>query len=296
MLTEYDLRKSYGDNDAKMAEWALATALNPQLGNEEWDLTDKSPIEKPLFWPSTIKKLDMATRGGFYGMTVLSATKGTGKTMLARSSAIEAAASGKWQVVHFLAEDDWYGWRDGFNVYLTQHEHARECLPYYHVEQVGRNQTPESLSLTALHHIDLELDRPLLIVLDSVNSIVNLSNANYLSGLKEWGIFCMLSRRLSRGRVSWMITSEANKSGNAKGEGLPYWADVHLKLKKVKGVVVEMDLDKTRRTGGEGDLGKFQRNVGRGLFLTDEELNGYRPLRIVNGDDAGWDDEERHRL
>ncbi len=289
-LTEYDLLKSYGLNQASIAEWALSEAQNRKLDNEAWDLTDPSPIEAPLTWPSTVRKIDQITHG-FYGMTVLSATKGTGKTMMARSSAIEAAASGKWQVVHFLAEDDWDGWRDGFNVYLTQHEDARECLQFYHVEQVGRNQTPSSISTAALHRIDGGLDRPLLIVLDSINSIVNLSDTNYLAGLKDWGIFCMLARRLSRGRVSFLITSEANKAGNAKGEGLPYWADVHLKLRKHSGVVVEMELDKTRRTGGEGPLGKFQRNVGRGLFLTEEELNGYRPLRVVNGDDSDWDDE-----
>ena len=99
----------------------------------------------------------------------------------------------------------------------------------------------------------------------------------------------MLARRLSRGRVSFLLTSEANKSGNAKGEGLPYWADVHLKMSKCTDAVVEMELDKTRRTGGEGPLGKYKRAVGRGLFLTEEELYGERPLRVVGGDN--WDEE-----
>lgn len=294
MKTEYALLKDvYGYNAAQIAEWALLEALNEKLENEVWNLAEPYDPQPPITWPSTITAVDRACKG-FYGMTVVSAFKGTGKTMLARSSAIEAAASGKWQVVMFLAEDDYDGWRDGFNIYLNQHEHARECLPYLHVEQVGRNQTPDSLAMSALHRIDLLLDRPVLIVIDSLNSVVNLARGNYLQLLKDWGIWCMLARRLSRGRVSFLLTSEANKSGNAKGEGLPYWADVHLKMSKCTDAVVEMELDKTRRTGGEGPLGKYKRAVGRGLFLTEEELYGERPRLVVgagwNGEGGEWDE------
>jgi len=287
--TEYALLKDvYGYNDARIAEWALLAALDPKLENEVWNLAEPYDPQPPLRWPSTITAVDRVCKG-FYGMTVISATKGTGKTMLARSSAIEAAASGKWQVVLFLAEDDYDGWRDGFNIYLNEYEHARECLQYLHVEQVGRNQTPDSLSLATLHRIDWSLDRPVLIVIDSINSVVNLSSGSYLHLLKDWGIWCMLARRLSRGRVSFMLTSEANRSGNAKGEGLPYWADVHLKMRKLTDRVVEIDLDKTRRTGGEGPLGKHKRAVGRGRFLTEDELYGERPLRVVGGNED-WDE------
>ncbi len=291
MKTEYWMLKNIqGYNDAQLAEWALFAALDEKLENEPWDLTEPYDPQPPLTWPSTITALDRVT-GGCYGMTVISAQKGTGKTMLARSSAIEAAASGEWQVVLFLAEDDYDGWRDGFNIYLTQYPEMQACLPYLHVEQVGRNQTPATLAMSALHRIDLLLDRPVLIAIDSINSVVNLSNSNYLQRLGEWGIWCMLARRLSRGRVSFMLTSEANRAGNAKGEGLPYWADLHLKMGKRSDMVVEMDLDKTRRTGGEGPLGKHRRAVARGRFLTEEELYDGRPLRAVGGTDWAAQEE-----
>ena len=61
------------------------------------DVSEKYNPIPPVCWPSTITDIDKLC-GGFYGLTTLAAEEGTGKTMIALGSAIEAAASGKWQV------------------------------------------------------------------------------------------------------------------------------------------------------------------------------------------------------
>lgn len=131
-------------------------------------------------------------------------------------------------------------------------------------------------------------DRRVLVVLDSINSIVNLGSGNYFTALRDFGLWAMSSRRATQGDVSWLIISEANSKGNAKGEALPYWADVSIKLVKKTDHVVEIIIDKSRRTAGEGTLGLFARKVMRGTF--EQDPGGYEPFkpRVVGGDEQPW--------
>lgn len=264
----------------------LLDAISPQSENVYYDLAEPYDPKPPKFWPSTIKYIDQ-TCGGFYGMTVVAAQPGTGKTLLAIATAIEAAASGNWQVVIFAAEDDYDGFRDRFNRYLAAHPAAQDCLPNLHFHAVGKGQDPESLTSTVLHAVDREMDTPILLVLDSINSIVNLSGSNYLAGLSSIGLWAMLARRVSEGNVSFFITSETNKAGEAKGETLSFWADFYLKMKKKSDNVVEMELAKTRRTPGAGKMGKYLRNWTIGEFEAegkDDTEPGYAgPLKLVGG-------------
>jgi hypothetical protein len=91
----------------------------------------------------------------------------------------------------------------------------------------------------------------------------------------------MFARRLSRGDVSFLLTAETNKAGEAKGEGLQFWSDLYLKMKKKSNNVVEMRLDKTRRTPGEGDMGKYLRHWNSQTFRKAEAVE--RELRVVHG-------------
>jgi hypothetical protein len=261
---------------------ALDDALASRTENEYTDLSDPYTPKPPKCWPSTIDYIDHNC-GGFYGMTVVAAEPGTGKTFLGIANAIEAAATQQWQVVMFAAEDDYDGFRDRFNRYLNANPASKTCIPYLHFHSVGKGQTPRSLTDTVMHAVDINADIPILIVMDSINSIVNLGGGNYLKSLSDFGLWAALSRRISEGDVSFFITSETNKSGEAKGEALPYWADVYLQMKKVKGsdFIVDMTLAKTRRTPGEGPMGKYLRRWDTGRYEPDI-YNA--PLKIVNGE------------
>jgi hypothetical protein len=181
----------------------------------------------------------------------------------------------------FAAEDDYDGFRDRFNRYIEVHPETACCVPNLHFHAVGKGQTPRSLTNTVMNVVDTMADTPILIVMDSINSIVNLSGGNYLRGLSDFGLWAALSRRISEGDVSFFITSETNKAGEVKGEALSYWSDVYLKMKKVKGsdFVVDMTLAKTRRTPGEGHMGKYLRRWDTGRY----EPDAYNePLRVVS--------------
>lgn len=281
MSSQYDLYRAT-NNRAMTAIYCMRDALDEKLGNEYLDLSAESL--RPITWPSTLPMIDTHC-DGFYGLTVFAAEKGTGKTMLAVSSAIEAASCGEWHVVYFLAEDDADGFRERFNTYLNAHPESAENFGNFSVIQVGKNQTPRDLKDEIASAVDWTVDLPILIVIDSINTVVNLGTGNYLRQIQEFGIWAMLSRRLSRGLVSFMLTTEANKRGESKGEALPYWADVYVQMKKKSDSVVEFTLAKTRRTGGEGTMINYRRNWDQGCFVSNSPYTQFKRenLKVVDG-------------
>ena len=84
-------------------------------------------------------------------------------------------------------------------------------------------------------------------------------------------------RRMSNGAASFLIVSETNQIGGAKGGKLEFWADQVLKItsnKKggVPGLVpVKLNLMASRRTGGEGDMGIYLRNQQTCRFQAESE-------------------------
>jgi len=273
MVQLYDLDQHFHTRSG-IAFLSLCRALETHTENEEWELKQRRPAEPPIFFPSNLTYVD-CNMGGFYGLTVITAAKGTGKTMLALGSVIEAAASGQWQVVHFLAEDDYDGFVTRFDNYLREHPGAEDCYDRLHVVTVGKGQTPMMMTHTISEMLDTDVDLPLLVGIDSVNSIVNLSGRSYLHELAKFGLWAMYARRESRGNCAFLITAESNKRGEAKGENLPYWADVVVNMKKTRERnVVEMTLDKSRRTKGEGNMGKFYRIWHSGEFKHEDEVHG----------------------
>ena len=111
--------------------------------------------------------------------------------------------------------------------------------------------------------------------------------------MKDYALCSMLSRRMSNGAASFLLVSETNQAGGAKGGKLEFWADVVLKLKKASttstGIVpVAMELVASRRTGGEGPLGTYYRNQQACRFQTQEEIPGPQPVRATQGD---WYDD-----
>ena len=270
-----------GDGQAGIGFRALEAALYESGKNEriDPDKVDPAPL---ITWPSTVAEIDKIA-GGFYGLTTVGAARGTGKTLLAIASGIAAAASG-WQVCYFAAEDDKDGLSIRFNNFMNAHPESEPALDDFHLFSVARGQTPQTLTNEIGNSIDLEGDVPILVIIDSINSLVEMSRYTYFDGLTQFGLWAMLARRMSGGAASFLCISETNKSGSVKGEKLPFWSDVVLLLTRGGSDVVEMDWQKSRRTECPGELGRYARVWSRGEFVSERELELRKDaFRVLDG-------------
>jgi hypothetical protein len=226
---------------------------------------------------------------GFYGLTTVAGRKGLGKTMFALGVGIEAAATQNWQVYYLSAELDQDEIALRFDRYLERWDAAFDCLDYIRIIHVPRGFTP--VDYCKIVETELMPDLPILTILDSCNTIADLNQGNYLYWLKEWQLWSMLSRRMSRGAASFLLLSELNKSGRTKGEKLEHWSDVMVTIKgKPEDGHVEMHCDKSRRTKGEGPMGKYVRHIVDSRFYRPEEMQ--RKLQLVGGSNQSDDDGE----
>jgi predicted ATP-dependent serine protease len=241
------------------------------LALKEWTENEVAPVEFSenlddtlQRWPSTIEHIDYHC-GGFYGLAVILGGQKTGKTMMALGSCIEAAATEEWQVVYLCAELDQHEMANRINRYLIAHPASISCQDFLHVVFVGKGQTPEMIQFQ-IEKITDPAGPPILVCMDSINTITEMSGRNYLSTLRDYALWAMLSRRMSNGSASFLIVSETNQIGGAKGGKLEFWADqvVKLSIKTRNGaaglVPVKLELLASRRTGGEGDMGVYLRN------------------------------------
>jgi len=245
---------------------ATYLALHAWTDNEVAEIKFDGELDDTLQrWPSNIEYIDYHCHGGFYGLAVILGGMKTGKTMMALGSCIEAAATEEWQVVYLCAELDAHELAMRLNRYFAAHPHTISCEDFLHVVFVGKGQTPEMIQ----YQVEAITDPggpPILICMDSINTITEMSGRNYLSTLRDYALWAMLSRRMSNGAASFLIVSETNQIGGAKGGKLEFWADQVIKLdvKKRGGaaglVPVKLTLMASRRTGGEGDMGIYLRN------------------------------------
>lgn len=241
------------------------------LALHEWTACEVAPIkfdenvtDTLQRWPSNIEYIDYHC-GGFYGLTVILGGMKTGKTLMALGSCIEAAASEEWQVVYLCAELDEHEVAMRLNRYFNAHPASKSCEDFLHIVFVGKGQTPEMIQFQ-IELVTAGDGPPILVCMDSINTITEMSGRNYLSTLRDFALWAMLSRRMSNGAASFLIVSETNQIGGAKGGKLEFWADQVIKIesKRTGGaaglVPVKMTLMASRRTGGEGDMGIYLRN------------------------------------
>lgn len=280
-LSEYDL------NAATMPPGELAlyymNAARYGIENRRRDMATAGVAAPLLQWPSTIPYLETHL-GGLYGMTSVIGEEGAGKSTLLMGSMMEAAGTGEWQTVLFIAEDDAEGFEQRFFAYLDEHPHVGPNLEHFHLIEVGTQCGPEEICNSICGEIDLfETGKPVLVGLDSVQSIVNLSGGDFYQGLHELSLWAMLARRLSRGRASFIISSEKNYKGGSKGVNLGYLSDVVIAMKAETpdGLVVSMECKKSRRSGGRGPMGKYERNVRGACFEPD--VTAGKPFSVIAG-------------
>jgi hypothetical protein len=178
-----------------------------------------------------------------------------------------------------------------FNGYLDAHPQAEDAVDHLRLVHAPRGlDVPMIIGEVSAICAD---DRPVLTVVDSINTAAELMNRPYLDGLRELSLWAMMSRRISRGAASFLMVSELNKGGGAKGEKLSYWSDVFLQLTgdKKKGWV-RLTIKKTRSTQGEGLNEPHVRLIHKARFLREDELTTpQRHLEVVGG---GARDEEEY--
>jgi len=276
---------------AERAWVALSMALNGRTECEEQQIIPGRLEDLLGRWPSTIPQIEEAA-GGFYGVSVIAGERGIGKTRLALSSAVEAAATQRWQVVYLSAELDSFEVAMRLGRIFDAYPSTLDSQDFLHVVHVGRGQEFDDLRVQIEAATDPAGD-PILVVLDSINTVAELMGGGYLETLGELGMWAMLSRRMSMGAVSWLLVSETNKQGGVKGGKLDYWADCIVRMRLPKGAhgaapgsaPISMTWAKSRRTGGEGPLGLFIRDAGERLVPAET-----RPkLRVVGGRDDDGD-------
>jgi len=260
--------------------WATLSLASRDTTQPELQQIREGPVAEDQLprWPSTLFELDRRCHGGFYGLSVLVGKKGLGKTLLALGSCLEAAATRDWQVVYFSAELDQQELAVRIGRYFERHAGSVDAVGFFHAIHLGKGHTLEDLCRMVEERTDPSGPR-ILVCIDSVTTAARLARRNFLFELEQLSLWSMLARRMSSGLASFLLVSEENKLGGAKGGALEYWADVVLKLAKPQGPGVDLVLEKSRRTLGEGKLpGPYAR------CLTRFEPPATR-LRVVNDRD-----------
>lgn len=249
--------------------WAACTlASREHLNNSVQEfLEDETPEDLPRF-PSNLEPIDKHF-GGFFGVTSLISEPGLGKTLLAWATALTAAATQKWNVVYYGGELDEGEMIERRAREFYVHDTAIDGADYLKMVQVGLGQTTFDFCIE-LCALDPEL--PILVVMDSINTIATLSRRNYLRELENYALWAMMSRRLSRGAASFLLVSETNKRGRSKGEKLEFWSDLAINMTGKKNeLAVDFVISKVRR-GQWIHLGTFHRDWATNRFYTEEEM------------------------
>lgn len=230
---------------------------------------DDTPGDAMPYWPTGCRRIDELTGGGGYGMTVIAGQPKVGKSLLAISAAVEAARSG-WRVVYLNAE-------------LTRSSILRRIVAYAKVidpdlkANLSIHQIEVGFSvadaLEAIRgQIDFDVTR-LLIVMDSINRIVDLSTEDgsemgYWRTLRNWSELARRTSRISEGCISSIVVSELNKQGNVKGGSLDYAADLVVSIKsdsEGEDDIVYMSVPFARSSRG-GKVGEMLRSWLHGRF------------------------------
>lgn len=206
-------------------------------------------------FPTELKRLDALTGGGVYGVTTIAGAPKVGKSHLAVACAWEAAREGA--VVVYLSADQaidqtlralgrYIGSRPLF---------PEECRERLHVLDIVVPLTRESLTRELVRCVGAQ-DRPLVVILDSINSLAQLLGGDYFTKLHALLYFFVRARRLAEGDVTVVAIAELNKGGDVKGRQAIYASDLIVRMQKAKGGAVEIDVQFSRESAS-GTAGRY---------------------------------------
>jgi len=252
----------------------LTAAMAMRVAPIEWREPDETPGRRTPHWPTGCRAIDELSEGG-YGMTVIAGAPKVGKSLLALSSAIEAARAG-WSVVYCNAEMS----PDHFLRRIRNYVGGKfddALVENLHLAHVGPGVTIEAMCAEIRERaLDDETER-LLIVVDSINRIVDFgatdgNEAGYWRLLRDWSAWAMNARRSTEGAISWLIVSELNQRGDVKGRNLEYTADlvVRMAASQLDPEVVEFDVPYSRATRA-AQIGPLFRIYNEGRFIRADE-------------------------
>jgi len=255
---------------ARLRDWLVQATVTPAEPIEVQEVTDPPGLQPPP-WPTGCASLDALTGGGGYGMTVIAGEPKVGKSLLALSSAVEAARHG-WRALYVNAE-------------LTRSEIANRLQRYMQtmdetvcdqlrILNVDAGVQPNHVIHKVQESLDFD-DRRLLIVLDSINRIVDMSQADlerdsgYWGCMRQWSEFARQSAKISEGHISFLVVSELNQQNRVKGRNLEYTADLVVRISSTEiDGIVEIDVPYARSSRG-GKLGQHVLSWWQGRFLSE---------------------------
>jgi predicted ATP-dependent serine protease len=254
----------------------LEDSKNNAFDSIEEQQADEPSLGEDPFWPTGLKDLDDKTGGGGYGLTVFAGEPKVGKSILAMTAAVEAAKSG-WRVIYLNCELS----RDEFARRIHRYTEGNFDSDFVKRLNIFNMNIGFSIDDVTRQFIDKVTwgDQKLLIVVDSVNRAIDLSqeadgtNENYWGLLRKWSMLAMQSRRHSHGTISWLMISELNRAGETKGQSLEYIADLVVRLQRTDiENMAKIDIEYSRSTpdGLIGD-GMFVRDFARSRFLGSDD-------------------------
>lgn len=253
----------------KLMDWLRQAQVAPPepIGDQE---VTELPGDPPPRFRTGLREWEDKTDGGGYGCTCIAGPPKCGKSMLALSCAIEAAAMDcPWRVLYFNAELSRYEMANRLRNYLggEPNERLADQLSIHPVE-IG--VTLEHLWYKVGERICLE-DERMLLIFDSLNRIVeqsedSLSDARYWGTMRRWVSLCRIGAKISGGRLASIVVAERARAGHVKGQQVEFAADLVLMIGKDGDEDYEIEIPHARSSAG-GKLGKFWLNHTRGRFI-----------------------------
>ena len=245
----------------------LRQTVNP-VGHEiEMVAPDEVVTEFAPSFRTGIDAVDEMT-GGAQGMSVIAGAPKLGKSMVGVSTAVEAARDG-WRVIYVNAELTRSAIVARFRSYMGKIDEA--VVRQIQIANVGPGLSMERFIDEVETCVDVD-DQRILIVLDSISRIVDLGvnedgEHAYWSMLRAWSNWAMTSRRVSEGKIGWLIVSELAAAGHVKGRTLEYTADLVIRMRSADiPNTVNIDVPYSRFSES-GEAGDHTREFDRGRFI-----------------------------